>query len=272
MSRKGTCRYWIERFQEDFYQRGRSETTWNTDYWKVLKHLPAGEPLTATVLHQLVLSTEPNTKARRRACMVTKQIAKFADVDYDPTPYQGRYSSKRPTPRDIPSDRVIVDFWASMSNPGWRFIYGLIATYGLRPHEAFQVDFDQLRSGDRVLRVLQGKTGARKVWAFHPEWFEQFLLSDPVLPAVNLSRRNDQIGHSATRHFWEMKCPFKLYDLRHAWAIRTLEYGLEDALSARQMGHSVEVHNDIYQHWLDEKVQQRAYERLLAKRDRPKPP
>lgn len=204
--------------------------------------------------------------------MVTKQIAKFSGLDYDPTPYQGNYSPKRPSPRNIPTDAAIAAYWSTIKNPGWRFIYGLIATYGLRPHEAFQVDYGRLSSGDRVLPVLAGKTGSRRVWAFHPEWFEQFDLSMPVLPAVTLNRRNDQIGHSATRHFWEIKAPFKLYDLRHAWAIRTLEYGLEDALSARQMGHSTEVHNSIYQHWLNEKTQQRAYDRLLSRSDRPLPP
>ncbi|WNZ28195.1 hypothetical protein HJG54_35365 (plasmid) [Leptolyngbya sp. NK1-12] len=204
--------------------------------------------------------------------MVTKQIAKFARVKYDPTPYQGNYSPKRPKPRDIPSDALIINYWRSLDNPGWRFILGLIATYGLRPHEAFLVDYERLSSGDRVLWVLKGKTGERRVWAFHPEWYEQFNLANPILPAVNLNRRNDQIGHSATRHFWEIGCPFRLYDLRHAWAIRTLEYGLEDALAAKQMGHSVEVHNDIYQQWIDGHIHQRAYERLLNRADRPQPP
>lgn len=204
--------------------------------------------------------------------MVTKQIAKYSGVRYDPSPYQGNYSPKRPKPRDIPSDDLIVGFWQSLNNPGWRFILGLIATYGLRPHEAFFVDYDRLEQGDRVLWVLQGKTGDRRVWAFHPEWFDQFDLGRPVLPAVDLTRRHDQIGHSATRYFWEIKAPFKLYDVRHAWAIRTLEYGLDDALSARQMGHSVEVHTDIYQQWIDGVVHQRAYDRLLNRSDRPRPP
>jgi integrase len=204
--------------------------------------------------------------------MVTKSLAKFAQLDYDPTPYQGNYSPKRPNPRQIPTDPQIVEFWPTVANPGWRFVLGLIATYGLRPHEAFQVDFTRLEQGDRVLWLLRGKTGSRRIWAFHPEWFDQFELSKPILPAVNLDRRNDQIGHSATRQFWDLQCPFKLYDLRHAWAIRALEYGLEDALAARQMGHSAEVHCDIYQHWIDEKTQQRAYDRLLTRPDRPKPP
>jgi len=204
--------------------------------------------------------------------MVTHRMAKFAEIDYDPRPYQGNYSPKRPQPRDIPSDADIVRFWRSLDNPGWKFILGLIAAYGIRPHEAFQVDYAQLSANDRILWILRGKTGQRRVWAFHPEWFEQFQLSQPILPAVNLNRRNAQIGHSATRHFWEIGCPFHLYDLRHAWAIRTLEYGLEPALAAKQMGHSVEVHTEIYQHWIDAHVHQRAYERLLQREDRPKPP
>ncbi|MBF2047291.1 MAG: hypothetical protein IGS54_08005 [Elainella sp. C42_A2020_010] len=267
-----TCRYWIEQFREDFYQRGRSETTWRTDYWKVLKHLPPNEPLSAKLLHQLVLSTQPNTKSRRRACMVAQQISKFAQLSYDPKPYQGRYSPRKPQPRNIPTDAQIVEFWKSLENPGWRFILGLIATYGLRPHEAFLVDYDRLGQGERTLWVLKGKTGERLVWAFHPEWFDHFQLAEPILPEVTLNRRHDQIGHSATRHFWELGCPFKLYDLRHAWAIRTVEYGLEDALSAQQMGHAVDVHCNIYQQWINRHVHQRAYERLLNRNDRPKPP
>ncbi len=204
--------------------------------------------------------------------MVTQQLAKFAKVDYNPKPYQGKYSPKKPQPRQIPSDADIVAYWLTLENPGWRFVLGLIATYGLRPHEAFVVDYDRLKGGDRILWVLKGKTGERRVWAFHPEWFDQFRLHDPILPGVNLDRSNDKIGHSATRHFWEIGCPFKLYDLRHAWAIRALEYGLEDALAAKQMGHSVDVHTETYQLWIDAVVHQRAYERVLARNDRPKPP
>lgn len=204
--------------------------------------------------------------------MVTKSLARFADIDYDPAPYQGNYSPKRPQPRDIPPDQGIAEYWGSLQNQGWKFILGLIATYGLRPHEAFLVDFDRLASGDRVLWVMRGKTGERRVWAFHPEWFEQFNLSDPVLPAVTLDRSHSKIGHSATRHFWEVGAPFQLYDLRHAWAIRSLEYGLAPELSARQMGHSVEVHTSIYQLWIDAQLQQREYDRLIQRPDRPKPP
>lgn len=82
MNRKpNSCRYWIKQFQEDFYQRGRSHGTWETDYWKILKQLPPEQPLTAARLHQLVTSTQPNTKTRRRACIVAQQMARFAKLE-----------------------------------------------------------------------------------------------------------------------------------------------------------------------------------------------
>jgi hypothetical protein len=53
---------------------------------------------------------------------------------------------------------------------------------------------------------------------------------------------------------------------------RVIEYGLDPSLAAKQMGNSRDVHERIYRHWIKESVQQRAYEALLQKTDRPKPP
>ena len=181
------CDHWIEKFKEDFFQRGSSQTTWNGDYWKILKHLPMKEPLTAAALHELITNTAPNTKTRKRACMVTRQIAKFADIDYDPRRYEGKYSPDSVDPRSIPSDEVIVREWIKLKNPAWQWVFGILAAYGLRPHEAFRLDFDLLRSGDRIVQVQQNtKTGRRTAWAYHPEWFEAFDLRDVQIPLIKL--------------------------------------------------------------------------------------
>ena len=100
----------IECFREDLLQRGRSETTWQGDYWKILKRLDPGSVVTADTLHKLVLSTSPNTKTRKRACMVTHAFARFHGIDYNPKPYEGKYSPKRPKPRDIPDDQAIFNY------------------------------------------------------------------------------------------------------------------------------------------------------------------
>lgn len=98
----------------------------------------------------------------------------------------------------------------------------------------------------------------------------QSLLSE--LPPIDLTRRNIKVGESASHYFRDVKLPFRLYDMRHRWAIRTLEYGLDPSLAAKQMGHSRDVHDRIYHRWIEESVQQRAYEALLQEADRPKPP
>jgi hypothetical protein len=37
----------------------------------------------------------------------------------------------------LPSDEVIVEWYDRIPNPTWRYVYGIMATYGLRNHEVF---------------------------------------------------------------------------------------------------------------------------------------
>jgi hypothetical protein len=270
-----TCSQWIDLYHQDHRDRGVSETTWQGDYWKILKHLPPDEILTRDLLHTLVTRTNANTKTRKRAAMVAAAIARFAQIDYDPRPYQGKYSPFNTAKvRNLPSDRDIAQIYQRIDNPGYRWCFGMMATYGLRNHELFRIDFDRLLARDRVLAVLPGtKTGAREIWPFHPEWFEQFHLAEITLPKLDLNRSNESLGRSVSKYFRDYyPLPFQPYDLRHRWAVRTMEYGLADSLAARQMGHSLDCHNRIYQRWIDQITQQRAYDALLSNPNRPKPP
>jgi integrase len=268
-----SCQYWIDNFREDFLQRGKSETSWKTDYQKILNRLEPTATMNPKILHDMVCSTPVNSKTRKRACMVANAIAKFAGIKYDPSPYAGKYNPKSVNPRSIPTDDQIREQWELLSNPAWRWVFGVVATYGLRPHEAFRLDFDRFREGNKIAYVLPNtKTGSRMVWAFHPEWFEDFGIAHVHLPPIQLDRPNIKLGESAARYFRGVNLPFRLYDMRHRWAIRTLEYGLDIGLAAKQMGHSREVHDTIYHQWIEESVQQRAYEAILKRDDRPLPP
>lgn len=264
---------WVERYRNYFFRKGGSETSWKGDYWKIFKRLPPDEPLSAEILEQVILATQPHTKTRKRACMALSALAKFALLDYNPSPLAGNYSPRRVSPRDLPSDREIAEWFGKISNPGWRWVYGMIAAYGLRPHEVFRLDLRELRQGSNIVSVLQNtKTGSRQVWPCYPEWFEQFELSDVKLPNVNLTRSNTALGESCTHYFADFKLPFRLYDMRHRWAVRTMEFGLEISLAAAQMGHSVQMHSEIYHHWITLDVHQRAFQALSLRPDRPKAP
>jgi integrase len=52
--------------------------------------------------------------------------------------------------------------------------------------------------------------------------------------------------------------------LRHAWAIRAMSFGLDATLAAKQMGHSLATHTQTYHLALNEREQQRAYDRILT--------
>lgn len=264
---------YIEQYKVHFFNQGKSETSWKTDYWKIFKRLPQDVTLSVEVLEQVILSTPPNTKTRKRACMAIAALAKFAQMDYNPSNLVGVYSPDRVSPRDLPDDLTIAQWWYKITNPGWRWVYGMIATYGLRPHEVFRLDLERLTNGSNIVSVLENtKTGARLVWACYPEWFDQFQLQDVRLPNIRLDRPNTAIGESCSHYFGDFKLPFKLYDMRHRWAVRTLEFGLDISLAAQQMGHSVQVHSNTYHHWITEDVHQRAFNVLMLRPERPRPP
>jgi integrase len=271
-----TVEDWLVAFEKDYFERReknpQSMTTWKTDYLQAFKHLPRCEILTADVIRQTILNTPPDTKSRKRCCICLGSLAKYANITIDVKRLAGKYNPKRANPRYIPEDVDIALWYHKLKNPNWKWVYGLLATYGLRNHEAFRVDFDLLRSGCRILHILSGKTGPRRVWACYPEWFDEFKLNEVNLPGVNLSLTNVELGNRVTVYFNRHKIPFAPYNLRHAWAIRTLEFGLDISLAAQQMGHSLTVHSELYHHWISDKHHQRAYDLLMLRENRPLAP
>lgn len=263
----------IAQFEQHYLANGGTLTTWKGDYLKGLAGLDLNKPITPGDLQRAIEATAPNTRSRKRAVMACTALGKFAGLDVNFNKLAGNYSPRHPTPRDLPSDVEIVEFWQSLTNPAWQWVFGVIAAYGLRPHEVFRIDFDRLANGDRVLHVGENtKTGERLVWPFYPEWVDSFNLVTPVLPKIKTDRSNEAIGHSATAYFKSRGMVFPLYSLRHRWAVRSLEFGLPVELASRQMGHSVDIHTQVYHHWITEDVHQRVYDRIVNHPDRPRSP
>jgi integrase len=268
---------WVELFEKDYFERRertfKTETTWKVEYHTVFKMLPHGEPLEVETLKQAILITKPDTRTRKRFCMTLGLLAKFAAIEFDPSNYSGNYSPKSRKPRDLPKDKLISEWFLKIENHKWRWVFGMLATYGLRNHEVFFLDLEQLRDGNKVVTVLDGKTGYRRVWPFHSEWFTEFDLASVKIPEINLDRNNSAIGGTVSQHFRRnQEIPFKVYDLRHCWAIRTLEYGIDISLAAQQMGHSLNVHSTLYHTWITSRIHQQAFDLAMSKSDRPKPP
>ncbi|MEM9539993.1 MAG: site-specific integrase [Cyanobacteria bacterium P01_E01_bin.42] len=267
-----TIATWIEKLEEKFnINKSIQPVTWKTHYLKSFKLLPQDEPLTTALLEKIIVSkSSPNTRTRKRLCEAFGKLAEIAEIDFYTKYLKGNYSAKRVNPRDLPSDKEIFKTYYTIPYEPWRYIYGLIAIYGMRPHEAFLLDFEKIQRSP-IINILEGKTGARTTWPFYPEWIDEFKAQSPLLPDITWKDHTD-IGQRIASAFYRYKLPIKAYDLRHCWARRTLEFGLDISLAAQQMGHSVSVHSDIYHAWITEDVHDRAYRVLMSNPNRPKAP
>ncbi|MFE4106516.1 site-specific integrase [Almyronema epifaneia] len=281
----------IDSFQQYFFTRepetskaASVRTTWTKAYVPYLKKLTAiADKHTSFSLSEAVYatvqSTRPNSRSRQVCCTALNAFADFLALDL-PTELKslaGNYGNSQTTARSLPSDEQIIAGYYQVPNPAWRFVYGIMATYGLRNHEVFFSDYQRLIAGEpeAIVEVqAMTKTGSHEVWPFYPEWVAQFDLQAVQLPAVNtdLNRTTLQrIGQQVTIQFRRYGLPFSPYDLRHAWAVRTIHFGLADTVAAKMMGHSVAVHNRTYHRWITHRDQQQAVQAALT-RTRLKPP
>ena len=92
------------------------------------------------------------------------------------------------------------------------------------------------------------------------------------LPPVSTDLRQttlQQVGRRVAEQFRRYGLPLTPYDLRHAWAVRTIHLGLPDTVAARMMGHSVAIHTRTYHHWITRRDQQQAVDAALARRQMP---
>lgn len=135
----------FENFYFETRQRNdKSETTWCVEYLRVFKRLPQNELLNKEAILQVVRNTQPDTRARKRVCMSLQALAQFAGIKIDLKAYKGTYSPKKATPRDLPTDAIIAKTYYEIKDDAWRWVYGMLAAYGLRNHEVFRLDLEAL--------------------------------------------------------------------------------------------------------------------------------
>jgi hypothetical protein len=228
-----------------------------------------------TTIVETIESMAPHTRSRQVGCTALKAFAEFHRIALPKSMDElwGSYGNSKAQRRDLPSDEEIITWYDRIPNPSWRFVYGIMAAYGLRNHEVFFCDYSQLIAGDPegIITVLETtKTGLHDVWPFFPEWIERFKLRNVLLPDINTDLQTttlQRVGQQVATQFKRYKLPFSPYDLRHAWAIRTIHFGLPDTVAARMMGHSVAIHNRTYHRWITLRDQRQAVQAALAKGD-----
>jgi len=279
----------LKQFEEFFFKESKSEylsstrkTTWRSSYKPYLKRVLniyngyASDDL-EKIFQKTLESYKEGSRSRKQCATSLSVLAKFLEIKL-PEDWKSKskgYGLNKAVFRDLPTDEVIEKLWENIPNKSWQFVFGLMATYGLRNHEVFFCDLSSLTSfGDKIIRVLPTtKTGEHQVWPFHPEWVEKFELSKlgknpELLPNINKDLKIttlQNIGKKITDQFKRYSLQIKPYDLRHAWAVRTIFYNLPDTVAARMMGHSVSQHTQTYHHWITKRDQQQAVNNALLK-------
>jgi integrase len=164
----------------------------------------------------------------------------------------------------------------------WRWTYGMLAVFGLRPRELFiNPDIDWWLSKENIdltWKVHKDcKTGERQALPLYKQWIEEFDLTNPkYLEMLGIAiRKKDNTNHAeitalTQRVSWwfrKIGVDFKPYDLRHAWAIRAHILGIPIKAAADNLGHSVQVHTQTYQRWFSLDMRKLAINQALNKRD-----
>lgn len=271
----GSVGYWVKEFEVDYFHRkeknDRSLTTWDSNYRSMFDRLNPQDSLNEEVLLGLILSTSPDTRTRKAAVSAANTLAKFAKLDCNFNRYKGKYSHLKGD-RLLPTDEEIVKYYYSIRNPHWQRAFGLMAAYGISNHELFYLDLDSLLKppGHLVSNYRKGHYGTRRIWCLYPEWYEEWELGKAIaLPEVT-GENNRALGN-------RVSCAFRRYqlckpgDLRHCWAIRAMSF-MPDSMAARMMAHTADVHNRTYQHWINEDQEDKFYQILMNKEDRPRAP
>ena len=173
-------------------------------------------------------------------------------------------------------NRNVKDSWQL-----WRWTYGMLAVFGLRPREIFiNPDINWWLSQENLdftWKVDKDcKTGERQALPLDKQWIDKFDLRNPkylemLADAISKKDKNNHAEITALTQrvswwFRKIGLDFKPYDLRHAWAIRAHVLGVPIKAAADNLGHSVQVHTQTYQRWFSLDMRKLAINQALSKK------
>ncbi len=258
-----TWREAIDRYYEwRRYEKGTKEDHWQKKYLPLLTKAPIklASPCATEDMAAVLSSWDPSQDAYMKAHRAFKKLAELAGVPFPQQTLKPSYSlpQQRGEPKPVPTDEEAIE-WVQLSNRGQpngkalRWHFGMLATYGLRPQE---VEHVQMIAGN-ILHVPvvsddgeKMKTGFRVVIPLHKEWVDLFDLTEKVPRPPSDEKCHRWLRNSVRRHPF-IKDGWSCYSLRHAYAGRLWRMGgakLDSYTAARLMGHSREVHEDLYRH------------------------
>lgn len=242
-----TCGEFRDAGRTLYEQRYQTESAWTKKWRPALNKLPPDYVACSDSLVISVVQSMPfGSAGRRDQGNILSQIAHTLKMDKAAIQEAARgYSAAKLEERQIPSDTEVEGLFKQIKLPHWRWMYGMCATFGLRPHEIVECSIDEegnCEIGDDT------KTGIHIAWPCNERWIEQFELLKIYRP----TQGKQTVGKVANDYLHDRgPLPWPLYNLRHAYAIRLFHKGIPSDVGARLMGHSETVHRQTYKRWYD---------------------
>jgi integrase len=234
-----------------------TENYWKKDFLYPFNTLPQDQPLTLKLCKDTIQRCldsgvfAKHSRQQRRYAKAYAGLLKLAGIDPGDlvATMRGGYKPEQADPRQIPSTADIVEVFEYVPEQ-WRFIYFLIACFGLRGTE---VHPERIKIADldrREVEVWSGKTQDwRYVPAFDKEMFDRLVCSPPDWwrkTPLTPNKLSDAFCKNLCKVMANLDQCFVPYDLRHHYAYDGIKRRIDTALVARWMGHSVTTHTQIY--------------------------
>lgn len=170
-----TCDEMLKAYKAYYFKEKASLKSVKQSWYQSSRYLEKvltdnNQPISLEIIRQIVELTSNNSPVRDRTlASITNFLNYFDIVDYEKVIKKYKVNNNpKPKKRNVPSDRRIVNVYQKgfspvprcpqkylYKYPKWQFLYGLLAIYGLRIHEAWNIkNWDSsvtLKNGDWVL-------------------------------------------------------------------------------------------------------------------------
>ncbi len=289
----------LEEFENEYFKtHKRSTKSEHTFFYYFSRTKRFTNPKDLATAENLIGSIEQIDKewAKYNAARAISAFCVTFNIEIDLSKYSKMpENNSRNIPTDAEISEGILKFEDYQHNRGnqvnqnvqdswqlWRWTYGMLAVFGLRPRELF-INPDiawwlNTENTDLTWKVHKDcKTGERQALPLYRQWISDFDLrnSKYLEMLVSAIAKKDNTNHAeitalTQRVSWwfrKIGLDFKPYDLRHAWAIRAHILGIPIKAAADNLGHSVQVHTQTYQRWFSLDMRKLAINQALNKRN-----
>lgn len=271
-------------YEHDYWiKRERSHQTINTwkGYLNSILKVPQRGPLNVDFLLQaIVANTKAQTDTRFRACIHYAKILELCEL---PGGSKLKNLQKRPNPepRSIPCDEAIIQLVDAVRGERYGWCVAAMATFGCRPGEVPSLKLNDDGTADCLsIKEKLSLPKERTCFAYPREWIERWDLLNVDIPGgVRWVKPQDwdakrSANWVAAWRQWRKRSIFQkaadkfipdfdIYNLRHRWAMRSIEANINQSLCAKAMGHSLKIHEQTYHRELQGQTLKAAMARLM---------